>query len=73
VVTQHFHICMKLEIPERHKMCCICRKELQDPYHFIDHGVVLFSCVEHRKITNEMMDLLSKKLPMYREITNEKA
>ena len=66
---------MKIEIPERHRMCSICLLELYEAEvtTFIDHGIVLLSCPAHTKIVAEMVDRLSQKLHMRRELTNDKA
>jgi len=66
---------MKIEIPERHRLCSICLQPLYEAEvtTFIDHGIVLLSCQAHTKIAAEMVDKLSQKLHMRRELTNEKA
>ncbi len=65
---------MKIEIPERHRMCSICLIELYEAEvkTFIDHGIVLLACPAHTKIAAEMVDKLSQKLHMRRELTNDK-
>ena len=66
---------MKLEIPERHRLCSICLMELYEAEvtTFIDHGIVLLSCPAHTKIAEQMIDRLSKNLHMRRLLTNDKA
>jgi len=68
-------IYMKIEIPEKHRMCSICLLELYEAEvtPFVAHGIVLLSCPAHTKITAEIINKLSEKLHMRRELTNDRA
>ena len=65
---------MKVEIPERHRACCVCLLDLYEAEvnTFIEHGIVLLSCPAHTKIVAEMMGKLGQKLHMRKELTNDK-
>ncbi len=65
---------MNITIAERHRICSICLLELYESEvtAYVDHGIVLLSCPAHTKIAQEMLDKLSQKLHMRRELTNDK-